>query len=118
MANDNFYNGPLGESWSELTPAERKRVLANSNAVFGKVASRPSTLYLEEASNLRRFTVYQHGASVGKTHTIDQAALDALCEYVTMDLIGAGVLRVDTLPPRRLSIMVVHIRGVCASWPR
>lgn len=115
MANDPFYNTGLGKPWSELTPAERKHVLSNTNASYGKMGSRPSTLYLEEASDLRRFTVIRPAAS-GKTQPVDQAALEKLRDYLMHDLIGAGVLRTDTLPPQ--SPIAIQVSAACAQWAR
>jgi hypothetical protein len=69
------------------------------------------------SENTRRFTVIRPAAS-GKTQPVDQVALERLREYVMMDLVGAGVLRTDVLPPRRVSIIADQVGAACAEWPR
>ena len=118
MANDPFYNTGLGKPWSELTPAERKHVLSNTNATYGKMGSRPSTLYLDEASDLRRFTVVRP-ANVGKTRPIDPVALEALRAYITSDLEVTADLRAKMLPPvRHVTIIERVVNSICAAWGR
>lgn len=69
------------------------------------------------SENTRRFTVIRPAAS-GKTEAITQADMEKLREYVMMDLVGAGVLRTDVLPPRRVSIIADQVGAACAEWPR
>lgn len=67
------------------------------------------------SENTRRFTVYGRQAS-GKTQTVDPAALEQLRDYLMHDLVGAGIVRVDKLPPRRQSIVELQVAVVCANW--
>jgi hypothetical protein len=113
MANDPFYNMALGTPWSELSLAERRRILSATNGTYGKMAGRASDLYLEEASDLRRFTVVGASAT-GKTQPVDQAALEQLREYVMMDLVCAGIVRTDKLPPR--DPLAIQVHAICADW--
>lgn len=69
------------------------------------------------SENTRRFTVYGRPTS-GKTEAIAQADMEKLRDYLMHDLIGAGVLRTDTLPPRRVSIIADQVGAACAEWPR
>ena len=103
MANDPFYDHPF------------VRASVMSNAVFGKFASQPSRLYMDEASDLRRFTVVRPAAT-GKTQPIDQAALEQLREYLMLDLVCSGIVRTDKLPPLRQSIIELHVAVICANW--
>jgi hypothetical protein len=127
MANDPFYNTALGTPWSELSPAERRRILASTNGTYGKNPSQTfdMSLYrgmastsrvgtvIDEASDLRRFTVVRP-AGIGKTQAVDQAALDKLREYVMMDLVGAGIVRTDRLPPR--DPLAIQVHAICCDW--
>lgn len=69
------------------------------------------------SENTRRFTVIRPAAS-GKTQPVDQAALEKLREYVMLDLVCSGIVRVDKLPPRVESPMAAHVQAVCAVWSR
>lgn len=105
MANDAFYGMPPSENTRRFTVIEPEasgktealRRFFTMNATFGKFASRRSAIY---------------------DQPVDQAALDQMREYVMMDLIGAGVLRTDVLPPRRVSVIADQVSAVCAEWPR
>ena len=69
------------------------------------------------SENTRRFTVIRPAAS-GKTQPIDQATLERLREYVMLDLVCSGIVRVDKLPQRVESPLADQVRDVCAAWGR
>jgi hypothetical protein len=76
--------------------------------------SRPLGMPFSE--NTRRFLAIPATSAAGKTDAIDHAALERLREYVMLDFVCSGIIRTDTLPPRRQSIIELHVAVVCANW--